>query len=190
MPVGFRSPVLDVSRRAEHARPSARPLERRDAGACESSASASCRVFSNGRSFSKTQQLCDVCRFDDPEWEFLSRLAEEADCGLLLDVNNVYVSSVIMTSTRSSTLNRWPHERVVQYQPGRSHRLRHALHRHARRPCRRSGLGALCPRARAHRPCLDVARMGREHPRVLCRSRRSQESKTVLARSIVCTRQR
>jgi uncharacterized protein (UPF0276 family) len=28
-----------------------------------------------------------------PEWEFLARMAEEADCGLLLDVNNVYVSS-------------------------------------------------------------------------------------------------
>jgi uncharacterized protein (UPF0276 family) len=29
-----------------------------------------------------------------PEWEFLARMAETADCGLLLDVNNVYVSSV------------------------------------------------------------------------------------------------
>lgn len=29
-----------------------------------------------------------------PEWEFLSALAERADCGILLDVNNVYVSSV------------------------------------------------------------------------------------------------
>ena len=28
-----------------------------------------------------------------PEWEFIGRMAEEADCGLLLDVNNVYVSS-------------------------------------------------------------------------------------------------
>lgn len=28
------------------------------------------------------------------EWEFLSRMAEAADCGLLLDVNNVYGSSV------------------------------------------------------------------------------------------------
>jgi len=28
-----------------------------------------------------------------PEWEFLARMAEEADCGPLLDVNNVYVSS-------------------------------------------------------------------------------------------------
>jgi uncharacterized protein (UPF0276 family) len=26
------------------------------------------------------------------EWEFVARLAEEADCGLLLDVNNVFVS--------------------------------------------------------------------------------------------------
>ncbi len=27
-----------------------------------------------------------------PEWEFLSRLSAEADCGLLLDINNIYVS--------------------------------------------------------------------------------------------------
>jgi hypothetical protein len=29
-----------------------------------------------------------------PEWEFLAAVAKRADCGLLLDVNNVYVSSV------------------------------------------------------------------------------------------------
>ncbi len=28
-----------------------------------------------------------------PEWEFLSALVEQTDCGLLLDVNNVYVSA-------------------------------------------------------------------------------------------------
>jgi uncharacterized protein (UPF0276 family) len=28
-----------------------------------------------------------------PEWEFLARLADAADCGLLLDVNNVHVSA-------------------------------------------------------------------------------------------------
>jgi uncharacterized protein (UPF0276 family) len=28
------------------------------------------------------------------EWEFLAAIAEQADCHLLLDVNNVYVSSV------------------------------------------------------------------------------------------------
>jgi hypothetical protein len=28
-----------------------------------------------------------------PEWEFLGRVAEGADCGILLDINNVYVSA-------------------------------------------------------------------------------------------------
>lgn len=28
-----------------------------------------------------------------PEWEFLAQIAERADCGILLDVNNVYVSA-------------------------------------------------------------------------------------------------
>ena len=28
-----------------------------------------------------------------PEWEFLSAVAAEADCGILLDVNNVFVSA-------------------------------------------------------------------------------------------------
>ncbi len=29
-----------------------------------------------------------------PEWEFIAEVAERADCGILLDVNNVYVSAV------------------------------------------------------------------------------------------------
>jgi uncharacterized protein (UPF0276 family) len=29
-----------------------------------------------------------------PEWVFLSAVADEADCGILLDVNNIYVSAV------------------------------------------------------------------------------------------------
>src|SRR5262245_39131470 len=28
-----------------------------------------------------------------PEWEFLAQIAERADCGILLDVNNIFVSS-------------------------------------------------------------------------------------------------
>lgn len=49
-----------------------------------------------------------------PEEEFLRRMAEEADCGLLLDVNNVYVTC------RNHDLDRWaylrgiPYDRVVQ----------------------------------------------------------------------------
>jgi uncharacterized protein (UPF0276 family) len=29
-----------------------------------------------------------------PEWVFLTAVAEEADCGILLDINNIYVSAV------------------------------------------------------------------------------------------------
>jgi hypothetical protein len=49
-----------------------------------------------------------------PEWEFLSRMAEEADCGLLLDVNNVYVSSVNHDFDPVEYIESVPHERVVQ----------------------------------------------------------------------------
>jgi uncharacterized protein (UPF0276 family) len=48
------------------------------------------------------------------EWEFLTRLAEEADCGLLLDVNNVYVSSVNHDFDPREYLAGVPHQRVVQ----------------------------------------------------------------------------
>ena len=49
------------------------------------------------------------------EWEFISRMAEEADCGLLLDVNNVYVSSVNHDFDPEEFIRSVPHERVVQF---------------------------------------------------------------------------
>ena len=48
------------------------------------------------------------------EWEFLRRMADEADCGLLLDVNNVYVSSVNHDFDPVEYIERLPHERIVQ----------------------------------------------------------------------------
>lgn len=48
------------------------------------------------------------------EREFLSRMAEAADCGLLLDVNNVYVSSVNHDFDPVDYIERLPHERIVQ----------------------------------------------------------------------------
>lgn len=48
------------------------------------------------------------------EWEFLSRLAEDADCGLLLDVSNVLVSSVNHDFDPVEYLHALPHERIVQ----------------------------------------------------------------------------
>jgi uncharacterized protein (UPF0276 family) len=48
------------------------------------------------------------------EWQFLSALAEQADCGLLLDVNNVYVSSVNHGFDAVEYIKRLSHARVVQ----------------------------------------------------------------------------
>jgi uncharacterized protein len=49
------------------------------------------------------------------EWEFLSRMAEESDCGLLLDVNNVYVSSVNHDFDPTEYVRSVPQRRVVQF---------------------------------------------------------------------------
>ncbi|UQA97402.1 MNIO family bufferin maturase [Streptomyces halobius] len=48
------------------------------------------------------------------EWEFVSRLADESGCGLLLDVNNIYVSSVNHGFDPEEYVRALPHERVVQ----------------------------------------------------------------------------
>jgi len=49
------------------------------------------------------------------EWDFIGRMAEQADCGLLLDVNNVYVSSVNHDFDPEEFIRSVPHERVVQF---------------------------------------------------------------------------
>jgi uncharacterized protein (UPF0276 family) len=49
------------------------------------------------------------------EWDFLARLAEEADCGILLDANNVFVSSFNHGFDGRDYVNAIPHERVVYY---------------------------------------------------------------------------
>jgi len=49
------------------------------------------------------------------EWEFVGRMLEDADCGLLLDVNNVYVSSVNHGFDPLQYIRGLPHERIVQF---------------------------------------------------------------------------
>ncbi|HKA15575.1 MAG TPA: DUF692 domain-containing protein [Myxococcota bacterium] len=49
-----------------------------------------------------------------PEWEFLSRVAERADCGILLDVNNVFVSAHNHGFDPERYLAQVPAERVFQ----------------------------------------------------------------------------
>ena len=48
------------------------------------------------------------------EWEFLAAVAERADCGILLDVNNVYVSSHNHGFDAREYLDAIPCERVFQ----------------------------------------------------------------------------
>jgi hypothetical protein len=65
------------------------------------------------------------------EWEFLSRLTADADCGLLLDVNNVYVSSVNHEFDPAEYLRSLPHERVVQFHlAGHTHLGTHCIDTH------------------------------------------------------------
>jgi len=85
------------------------------------------------------------------EWEFLSRLGEEADCGLLLDVNNVYVSSFNHGFDPRVYIDNVPADRVVQYHvAGHTNKGTHILDTHSdhavaevwelfRRSCRRTG---------------------------------------------------
>lgn len=89
-----------------------------------------------------------------PEWEFLARLAADADCGLLLDVNNVYVSSVNHGFDAAAYVDAMPADRVVQYHlAGHTHRGSHLLDTHSdharpevwelyARALRRTGLAA------------------------------------------------
>ena len=48
------------------------------------------------------------------EWEFLSEVVERADAGILLDVNNIYVSSINHGFDPMVYLEALPHERVAQ----------------------------------------------------------------------------
>lgn len=48
------------------------------------------------------------------EWEFLSEVVERADCGILLDVNNIYVSSRNHTFNPLDYVENVPHGRVAQ----------------------------------------------------------------------------
>src|SRR5258708_15684681 len=48
------------------------------------------------------------------EWEFLNEVVHAADCGILLDVNNIYVSSQNHNFDPMEYVNSIPSERVAQ----------------------------------------------------------------------------
>ncbi|HKG12827.1 MAG TPA: DUF692 domain-containing protein [Pyrinomonadaceae bacterium] len=71
------------------------------------------------------------------EWEFLAALADEADCLLLLDVNNVYVSSVNHGFDPVEYVESLPHGRVAQiHLAGHTHCGTHVVDTHDGRVAR------------------------------------------------------
>lgn len=66
-----------------------------------------------------------------PEWEFLARLCDDSGCGLLLDVNNVYVSGFNHGFDPRQYLDAIPADRVVQvHLAGHTHHGTHILDTH------------------------------------------------------------
>jgi hypothetical protein len=49
------------------------------------------------------------------EWEFISRVASDADCGILLDINNIYVSAFNHRFDPRAYVDAVPADRVVQF---------------------------------------------------------------------------
>jgi uncharacterized protein (UPF0276 family) len=65
------------------------------------------------------------------EWDFLAALAEASGCGLLIDVNNVYVSSVNHDFDPREYLAKVPADRVVQvHLAGHTHCRTHIIDTH------------------------------------------------------------
>jgi hypothetical protein len=66
-----------------------------------------------------------------PEWEFFGRLMEQADCGMLLDVNNVYVSAFNHGFDPKAYLDAIDPARVAQYHvAGHTHKGTHIIDTH------------------------------------------------------------
>jgi len=65
------------------------------------------------------------------EWEFIAELARRADCEILLDVNNVYVSAFNHEFDATTFLRAMPRERVRQFHlAGHTHKGSHIIDTH------------------------------------------------------------
>lgn len=70
------------------------------------------------------------------EWEFMSEVAARADCWLLFDVNNVYVSAYNHGFVAADFLNGVPRDRIVQFHvAGHSHEEGHIVDTHDHPVC-------------------------------------------------------
>ena len=113
----------------EHPRFTPLAVQRRNAAARHRSGPHRARFSANGRSSWKIPAATSLSPPPPcPNGNFLSRVADETDCGLLLDVNNVYVSSVNHDFDPVEYICNLPHHRIVQmhlagHTPCRAHLL-------------------------------------------------------------------
>ena len=115
------------------------------------------------------------------EWEFLNEVVERADCGILLDVNNIYVSSQNHDFDPFEYLNSVPAERVAQIHIAGHSKYREIYFGHARSSGDRSGVEVVRTRHRARRPHGHAAGMGRSYSIVRRGARRGAQGREVFA---------
>ena len=77
------------------------------------------------------------------EWDFIAELSRRADCEILLDVNNVYVSAFNHEFDAMAFLRAMPRERVRQFHLAGHTAQGQPHHRHPRSPDRARRVGAL-----------------------------------------------
>ena len=96
------------------------------------------------------------------EWEFLNEVVERADCGILLDVNNIYVSSQNHNFDPYTYVDSVPAERVAQIHIAGHSKFRNIFWIRTIIPCSiRSGNFT---HARLNEwPHRNIAGMGRQH---------------------------
>lgn len=71
-----------------------------------------------------------------PEWEFVAEVSEKADCGLLIDCNNIYVSSRNHDFDPNAYVRAIPAERVVQiHLAGHTDKGKYVLDTHSDHVC-------------------------------------------------------
>ena len=98
------------------------------------------------------------------EWEFIAELAKRADCEILLDVNNVYVSAFNHEFDALAFLRGMPRERVRQFHlAGHTHKGTHIIDTHDH-PDRARRLGALWRGRKTVPGRADHDRARRRHP--------------------------